>query len=226
MSPASSLSQTTSNIHPSMSWPGFSPPQFPTKPPAVRASSCPPALILTQLPEYDGELASLLSDSYISELSGVMDDYLFSGAVESSSVMASQEVQRQSLLPSASQPSASDTQLSALLAGGGCPPELTNVDELPQPGQAGNSSPPQLTNIEEPSHSGQVCGGCLPQLTNVDEPSHSGQVSGVAHNRKIVKKSAAQVVQEYPVLFLMLVHRQSNLPGTASLAVKFKEHPR
>ena len=30
MSPASSLSQTPSNTHPSMPWPGFSPPQFPT----------------------------------------------------------------------------------------------------------------------------------------------------------------------------------------------------
>ena len=101
-----------------MSQPRFSPPQFPSKLPAIRASSCPPAVILTQLPEYDDELASILSDSYISELSGVMDDCLLSGIVESSSVMASQEVQRQSLLPSASQPSASDTELSALLAGG------------------------------------------------------------------------------------------------------------
>ena len=32
MSSASSLLQTPSNICPSMSWPGFSPPQFPTKP--------------------------------------------------------------------------------------------------------------------------------------------------------------------------------------------------
>ena len=142
----------------------------------------------------------LLSDSYniISELLGVMDDCLLSGTVDSCSVMASQEVQRQSLLPSTSQPSASntqlsvsDTQLSALLAGGGCPPQLTNVDELPQPRQAGDSSIPQLTNIEEPSHLGS---GYPPQLTNVDEPSHSGQVSSVAHNQQIVKKSAAQVV--------------------------------
>ena len=76
MSPTSSLSRTPSNIHPSMSWPGFSPPQFSTKSPAVRTSSCPPALILTQLPKYDNEFASLLSDSCISELLGVMDDLL------------------------------------------------------------------------------------------------------------------------------------------------------
>ena len=84
MSPASSVSRTPSNIRPSMLWPG-SPqfptpqlltPQFPTKPPAIRASSCPPAPLMTQLPEYDDELASMLSDSYISELSGVMDDCL------------------------------------------------------------------------------------------------------------------------------------------------------
>ena len=109
MSPASSVSRTPSNIRPSMLWPGspqfptpqlLTPqlltPQFPTKPPAIRASSCPPAPLLTQLPEYDDELASMLSDSYISELSGVMDDCLLSGAVESSSVMAPQEAQRQS----------------------------------------------------------------------------------------------------------------------------------
>ena len=98
-----------------------------------QVAGCPPAPILTQLPEYDDELASLLSDSYISELSGVTDDCLLSGAVESSSVMAPQEAQRQSLLPSTSQPSASDAQLSALLAGGGCPPQLTNTDVLPHP---------------------------------------------------------------------------------------------
>ena len=89
MSPTSSLSQPPSNIHPSMLWPGFSPPQFSTKPPAVRTSSCPPALMLSQLPKYDDVFASLLSDSYTSELSGVIDDCLLSGAVESCSVMAS-----------------------------------------------------------------------------------------------------------------------------------------
>ena len=90
MSPASSLSQTPSNIRPSLPWPGFSPPQFPTlqfptKSPGIRASNCPPVPIVTQLSEYDDELTSILSDSYISELSGVMDDSLLSGAVESSS---------------------------------------------------------------------------------------------------------------------------------------------
>ena len=251
MSPASSVSRTPSNTRPSMLWPGFSPPQFPTpqlltpqfptKPPAIRASSCPPAPLLTQLPEYDDELTSMLSDSYISELSGVMDDCLLSGAVESSSVMAPQEAQRQSLLPSASQPSASqpsasDTQFSALLAGGGCPPQLTNIDELLHPGQSGDGSPPQLTNvdellhsgqvgggcppqltdIDEPSHSGQVGGGCTPQLTNVDEPSCSGQVSSVTHNRNVVKKSAAQVVQEHPEL--------CSVANVGTLAVKLARH--
>ena len=158
--PTSSLSRTPSNIHPSMSWPGFSPPQFPTKPLAVRASSCPPALILTQLPKYDDEFASLLCDSYMSELLGVMGDCLLSGAVLSCSVKASQEVQTP-----ATQPSASDIQLSTLRTSGRCPPQWTNVDKL---------------------------------LTSVEEPSHSRQVSGVAHNRKIVKKSAAQVVQKQP----------------------------
>ena len=57
--------------------------------------------MVTQLSEYDDELTSILSDSYISELSGVMDDSLLSGAVESSSVVAPQETLRQSLLPSA-----------------------------------------------------------------------------------------------------------------------------
>lgn len=71
--------------------------------------------MVTQLSEYDDELTSILSDSYISELSGVMDDSLLSGAVESSSVMAPQETLRQSLLPSASQPSGSDTQLSSVV---------------------------------------------------------------------------------------------------------------
>ena len=277
MSPASSLSRTPSNVGPSMLWPGFSPPQFPTKPPAIRASSCPPASILTQAPEYDDELTSVLSDSYISELSDVMDDCLLSGAVESSSFMAPQEEQRQSLLlPSASQTSASDTQLSALLAGGGCPPQLTNIDELPHSGQVGGGCPPQLTNIYEPSHSGQVGGGCPPQSTNIDEPSHSGQVGGgcppqltniyepshsgqvgggcppqltniyepshsgqvgggcpsqstninepshsgqvssVAHIRKIVKKSAAQVVQEHPEL--------CSVANVGTLAVKLARH--
>ena len=101
---------------------------------------------------------------------------LLSGTVESFSVMAPQEAQRQSLLPSASQPSASDTQLSALLAGGGCPP----------------------------------------QLTNVDEPSHLGQLSGVAHNRKIVKKSAAQVVQKHP--------EDCSVSNVGTLAVKLAQH--
>ena len=94
MSPASSLSRTPSNIRPSMPWPGFSPPQFPTpqfltsqfptKCPGIRASSCLPVPMVTQLSEYDDELTSILSDSYISELSGVMDDSLLSGTVESS----------------------------------------------------------------------------------------------------------------------------------------------
>ena len=53
--------------------------------------------MVTQLSEYDDELTSILSDSYISELSGVMDDSLLSGAVESSSVVAPQETLRQSL---------------------------------------------------------------------------------------------------------------------------------
>ena len=106
-----------------------------------------------------------------------MDDSLFSGVIESSSVMAPQETLRQSLLPSASQRSASDAQLFMLLSGSRCPPQLTNVDKLPHPGQAGDGSPPQLTNV--------------------DEPSHSRQESSVAHNRKILKKSAAQVVQEH-----------------------------
>ena len=96
-----------------MPWPGFSPPRFPT--PHLysnflhsnflhsnflhsnflqslllsgQVASCPP----DQLSEYDDELASILSDS--------------------SSVMAPQETLRQSLLPSASQSSASDIQLS------------------------------------------------------------------------------------------------------------------
>ena len=219
MSPACSVSRTPSNTRPSMLWPGFSPPQFPTpqfptKPPAIRASSCPPAPILTQLPECDDELASMLSDSYVSELSGVMDDCLLSGAVESSSVMAPQEVQRQSLLTSASQPSASDTQLSALLAGGGCPPELANIDKLPHP-QQGGGCPPQLTNVDELPHPQQVGGGCPPQLTNVDEPSHSGQVSSVTHNRN-VKKSAAQVVQDHPEL--------CSVANVGTLAVKLARH--
>ena len=106
MSPASSLSQTTLNIHPQCRGLDFHPHnfqhhlthqfltqqfltlQFSAKSPAIRASSCPP----DQLPEYDDELASILSDS--------------------SSVMAPQETLRQSLLPSASQSYASDTQLS------------------------------------------------------------------------------------------------------------------
>ena len=225
MSPASSVSRKPSNIRPSMLSPGFSPPQFPTpqlltppfptKPPAVRASSCPPAPILTQLPEYDDELASMLSDSYISELSGVMDDCLLSGTVESSSVMAPQEGQRQSLLTSASQPSASHTQLSALLAGGGCPPELANTDELPHPRQVGGGCPPPLTNVADLPHPGQVGGGCPPQLTNVDKPSHSGQVSSVTHNRN-VKKSAAQVIQDHPEL--------CSVANVGTLAVKLARH--
>ena len=230
MSPACSVSRTPSNTRPSMLWPGS--PQFPTKPPAIRASSCPPAPLLTQLPEYDDELASMLSDSYISELSGVMDDCLLSGAVESSSVMAPQEAQRQSLLTSASQPSASDTQLSALLAGGGCPPKLANIDELPHP-QQGGGCPPELANIDELPHpqQGGGCppelanidelphpqqgGGYPPQLTNVDEPSHSGQVSSVTHNRN-VKKSAAQVVQDHPEL--------CSVANVGTLAVKLARH--
>ena len=206
MSPALSVSRTPSSTHPSILWPGFSPPQFPTpqfptKPPAIRASSCPPAPILTQLPEYDDELASMLSDNYVSELSDVMDDCLLSGAVESSSVMALQEGQGQSLLTSASQPSASDTQLSALLAGGGCSPELANIDKLPPP-EVGGGCPPQLTSVDELPHPAQVGGGCPPQLTNVDQPSHSGQVSSVTNHRN-VKKSAAQVVQDHPELWLV-----------------------
>ena len=129
-----------------MLWPGFSPPHFPTKLPAVRTSSCPPVLILTQLPKHDDEFASLMSDSYISELLGVMDDCLLSGA-ESSSVMAPQEAQRQSSLPSA---------------------------------------------------------------------SHSGQVSGVAHNRKIVKKSVAQVVKKHP--------EDCSVTNAGTLAVKLARH--
>ena len=54
---------------------------------------------------------------------------------------------------------------------------MTNVDEVPQLRQAGDGSPPRMI---------------------VEEPSHSGQVSGVAHNRKIVKKSVPQVVQKHP----------------------------
>ena len=266
MSPASSLSRTPSNIRPSMPWPGFSPPQFPTpqfltpqfptKCPGIRASSCPPVPMVTQLSEYDDELTSILSDSYISELSGVMDDSLLSGAVESSSVVAPQETLRQSLLPSASQPSVSDTQLSALpagggcppqltnidehqhprQAGGGCPPQLTNIDEHQQPGQAGGGCPPQLTNVNEPSYSGQVSGGdpllltnvdepsysrqvgggLPPRLTNTDEPSHSGQVGDVAHNRKILKRSAAQVVQDHPEL--------CSVANVGTLAVKLARY--
>ena len=79
---------------------------------------------------------------------------------------------------SASQPSASDTQLSALLAGGGCSPQLTNVDDLPHTGQVGGGCPPQLTNVDDLPHTGQVGGGCPPQLTNVDDLPHTGQVGG------------------------------------------------
>ena len=97
----------------------FTTPNFLTFSSAVRASSCPPVPILTQLLDFD-KLASILSESYRSELSGVMI-WLLSGAVESFLVMTTQEILRQSLLPSASQPSAPNTQLhvSALL--GGCP---------------------------------------------------------------------------------------------------------
>ena len=64
----------------------------------------------------------------------------------------------------------------------------------------GGGCPPQLTSVDEPSYSGQVSGGCPPQLTNTDETSHSGQAGGVSHNRKIMKRSAAQVIQDYPEL--------------------------
>ena len=97
---------------------------------------------------------------------------------------------------SASQPSASDTQLSALLAGGGCPPELANIDKLP--------------------HTGQVGGGCPPQLTNVDDLPHPGQVSSVTHTRNIVKKSAARVIQDHPEL--------CSVANVGTLAVKLARH--
>ena len=183
MSPASSLSRTPLGVRPTMLWPGFSPPQFPTpqfqmpqlptRPPAVRASSCPPVSSLVQL--QDDELTSILSDSYVSELSGVADDCLHSVAMGISSIIAPQQTPRQSLLTPPS-----DTDLAALLAGSGCPPQATSIDEPSWPGQVGSGCPPQATatSIDKPMHSGQVGSGCPPQVTSIDEPSHSGQVCG------------------------------------------------
>ena len=183
MSPASSLSRTPLGVRPTMPWPGFSPPQFPTpqfqmpqlptRPPAIRASSCPPVSSLLQL--QDDELTSILSDSYVSELSGVADDCLHSVAMGISSIIAPQQTPRQSLLTPPS-----DTDLAALLAGSGCPPQATSIDEPSWPGQVGSGCPPQATatSIDKPMHSGQVGSGCPPQVTSIDEPSHSVQVRG------------------------------------------------
>ena len=77
-----------------MLWPEFPAPHFPTACSAIRASSCPSAPLLTQLPECDDKLANILSDSYLSELSDVMDDCLLSGAVEKISVMTLQQTPR------------------------------------------------------------------------------------------------------------------------------------
>ena len=53
--------------------------------------------------------------------------------------------------PFVSQPSASDTQVSALIAGGGCSPphhpQVNYFDKPPLLGQAGSGCPPQLTSL-------------------------------------------------------------------------------
>ena len=76
-----------------------------------------------------------------------------------------------------------------------------------------------MTTVDEPSYSRQVGGGLPPQLTNsgnTDEPSHSGQVGDVAHNRKILKRSAAQVVQDHPEL--------CSVANVGTLAVKLARY--
>ena len=84
-----------------------------------------------------------------------------------------------------------------------------------------------MSCINEPSYSGNVGGRNPPQATDADEPSHSRQqansidsvdkyMSGATHKRKILNKSAAQVIEDCPEVCFVV--------NVGTLAVKLGWH--